>query len=143
MQDSSVFIMATKKDGTSSSFDELVEKIEGMTVLELAEFIKALEEKLGVSVKDLAMPVASGAPQGGAAVPAEVEKTSFNVVLKEIGASKIQVIKVVKDVTGKGLTEAKDIVEKAPIVVKEGVKKEEAEELKKKLEAAGAVVSLD
>lgn len=135
--------MATKKDGTSYSFDELVEKIEGMTVLELAEFIKALEVKLGVSVKDFAMPVASGAPQGGAAAPAEVEKTSFSVVLKEIGASKIQVIKVVKDVTGKGLTEAKDLVEKAPTVVKEGVKKEEAEDLKKKLEAAGAVVSLD
>lgn len=141
--------MATKKDGANSStlpaqhIGELVEKIEGMTVLELAEFIKVLEDRLGVSVKDIAMPVASGAPQGGAAAPAEAEKTSFNVVLKEIGASKIQVIKVVKDLTGKGLTEAKDMVEKAPTVVKEGVKKEEAEELKKKLEAAGAVVSLD
>ena len=138
--------MATKKDPsnekTSSPFAELVEKIEGMTLLELAEFIKVLEEKLGVSAKDLAMPMASSAPQGPAAA-VEEEKTSFNVLLKEVGASKIQVIKAVKDITGKGLTEAKDLVEKAPVVVKESVKKDEAEELKKKLEAAGAVISLE
>lgn len=139
--------MAAKKDLTtsekaSSPFHELVEKIENMTVMELAEFIKMLEEKFGVSAKDLAMPVAVSAPQG-AAVSVEEEKTSFNVVLKETGASKIQVIKAVKDITGKGLTESKGLVEKAPTTIKEGLKKEEAEEVKKKLEAAGAVVLLD
>jgi len=139
--------MPAKKDlatseKASSPFQELVEKIENMTVMELAEFIKVLEEKFGVSAKDLAMPVAISAPQGPAPGP-EAEKSSFAVILKETGASKIQVIKAVKDITGKGLTEAKDLVEKAPIAIKEGMKKEEAEELKKKLEAAGAVVSLE
>ena len=116
--------------------EELIEKIDSLTVAELAELVKAIEEKYGVSAVAAAAPVA-----GGAAAAAE-EKSSFNVVLKEAGDKKIQVIKVVREATGLGLKEAKDLVDGAPKAVKEGVSKDEAEELKAKLTEAGAVVEL-
>jgi large subunit ribosomal protein L7/L12 len=119
--------------------DNMVEQLSGLTVIEAAQLSKKLEEKWGVSA---AAPVAvAAAPAAGAAAPAEV-KTSFDVVLKEAGANKITVIKEVRAVTTLGLKEAKDLVEGAPKTVKEGVSKEEAEEIKKKLEAAGAKVEL-
>ncbi|MEK7114779.1 MAG: 50S ribosomal protein L7/L12 [Patescibacteria group bacterium] len=118
-------------------YNDLLTKIEGMTVLELGELVKAMEEKFGVSA---AMPVAAAGGAGGGEVAEE--KTSWNVMLTSAGAQKIQVIKAVKEITGLGLQEAKAIVDGAPKAVKEGVKKEEAEEMKKKLEAAGAVVEL-
>lgn len=115
-----------------------------MSVLELSELVKALEERFGVSAAMMTAPAAAGAAgqAAGEEVAAVEEKDSFSVVLKESGQAKIQVIKVVREVTGKGLKEAKDLVDAAPVVVKEGVKKEEAEELKKKLEEAGGVVEL-
>ena len=117
--------------------EELIEKIDALTVAELAELVKAIEEKYGVSA------VAAAAPAAGAAVAgAAEEKSSFNVVLKEAGANKIQVIKVVRDATGLGLKEAKDLVDGAPKTVKEGASKEEAEELKAKFEEVGATVEL-
>ena len=114
----------------------IIEKIETMTVVELAELVHALEEKFGVSA---AMPAAAGA--GAGAVEAE-EKSAFDVVLKAAGEQKINVIKVVKEATGLGLKEAKDLVDGAPKAIKEGMKKEDAEALKTQLEAAGAVVEL-
>ena len=114
--------------------EELLEKIDGLTVVELSELVKGIEEKYGVSAVAAAAP-AAGAVAGGAAE----EKSSFNVVLKEVGANKIQVIKVVRDVTGLGL---KDLVDGAPKTVKEGVSKDEAEEIKEKFTAAGAVIEL-
>jgi len=119
----------------------LVEQLSGLTVLEVAELVKALEEKWGVSA---AAPVAVAAPAAGgaAAAPAE-EKTSFDVILKEAGSNKIGVIKEVRAaVAGLGLAEAKALVEGAPKTLKEGVTKEEAEEIKKKIEAAGAKVEI-
>lgn len=119
-------------------YNDIISKIETMSVVELAELVKALEEKFGVSA---AMPVAAT----GAAAAGETtgeEKTSWNVLLKEGGSQKIQVIKVLKEVLGVGLQESKALVDAAPKIVKEGLKKEDAEELKKKLEAAGAVVEL-
>jgi len=120
-------------------FADLIKQIESMSVLELSELVKALEEKFGVSAASFAAPAAAAAGAGAAAVE---EKDSFDVILKEAGPNKIQVIKVVKDLTGKGLKEAKDLVDGAPKAVKEGVKKEEAEAVKKQLEEAGAVVEL-
>ena len=114
---------------------DLISKIEALTAVELAELVKALEEKFGISA---AAPVAAG---GGAAAAAE-EKTSFNVVLKAAGEQKLNVIKAVREVTTLGLKEAKDLVDGAPKTVKEGAKKEEADEIKKKLEAAGATVEI-
>ena len=119
----------------SEKHKDLISKIEGLTALELAELVKALEEKFGISA---AAPVAAS---GSAAAPAE-EKTAFNIILKSGGAQKINVIKVIREVTTLGLKEAKDLVDGAPKTVKEGVKKEEAEEIKKKLEAAGAAVEI-
>ena len=116
--------------------EELLEKIDSLKVAELAELVKAIEEKYGVSA------VAAAAPAAGAVAGAAEEKTSFDVVLKDAGANKIQVIKVVRDATGLGLKEAKDLVDGAPKAVKEGVKKEEAEELKAKFEEAGATIEL-
>ena len=116
--------------------EELLEKIDSLTVAELAELVKAIEEKYGVSA------VAAAAPAAGAAAGAAEEKTSFDVVLKDVGANKIQVIKVVRDVTGLGLKEAKELVDGAPKTVKEGASKEEAEEIKEKFSAAGAVIEL-
>ncbi|MGB4305704.1 MAG: 50S ribosomal protein L7/L12 [Coprothermobacter proteolyticus] len=123
------------------TIEEIISEIENMPVSQLAELVKALEEKFGVSAS---MPVAVAAPVAGpaAAAPAEEEKTSFDVILKEAGAKKLEVIKVVREITGLGLKEAKDLVESAPKPIKEGVTKEEAEELKKKLEEAGAVIEL-
>ncbi len=119
-----------------ANFDELISKIESLTVVELAELVKKLEEKFGISA---AAPVAAGAGAGAAAAE---EKTSFNVVLKAAGANKLNAIKAVREVTTLGLKEAKDLVEGAPKAVRENVKKEEAEEIKKKLEAAGATVEI-
>ena len=118
--------------------EEMIEEIKKMTVIELADLVKAIEEEFGVSAVAAAAPVAGGASQAGAAE----EKSSFDVVLKEAGANKIPVIKVVRDATGLGLKEAKDLVDGAPKTVKEGVSKEEAEELKAKFEEAGATVEL-
>ena len=116
--------------------EEMIEEIKKMTVVELADLVKAIEEEFGVSA------VAAAAPAAGAAAGAAEEKTSFDVVLKEAGANKIPVIKVVRDATGLGLKEAKDLVDGAPKTIKEGVSKEEAEELKAKFEEAGATVEL-
>ena len=117
--------------------EKLLEEIDALTVVELADLVKAIEEKYGVSAVAAAAP-AAGAVAGAAAE----EKTEFNVVLKEAGANKIQVIKVVRDATGLGLKEAKDLVDGAPKTIKENVKKEEAEELKAKFTEVGAVVEL-
>ena len=117
--------------------EKLLEEIDSLTVIELSELVKGIEEKYGVSAVATAVPVA-GATAAGAAE----EKSEFDVVLKEAGANKIAVIKVVRDATGLGLKEAKDLVDGAPKTVKEKVKKEEAEELKAKFTEAGAVVEL-
>ncbi len=119
----------------------LVEQLSGLTVLEVSELVKSLETKWGVSA---AAPVAAAAPAGGGAAAAPVEeKTSFDVILKETGANKIAVIKEVRAcVAGLGLAEAKALVEGAPKALKEGITKEEAEEIKKKIEAAGAKVEI-
>ncbi|EPR43743.1 50S ribosomal protein L7/L12 [Desulfovibrio sp. X2] len=120
--------------------EEVVEFISGMTVLELAELIKELEDKFGVSA---AAPVAmAAAPVAAAAAPAEEEKTEFDVVLKAAGGNKIAVIKAVRALTGLGLKEAKDKVDGAPQTIKEAVSKQEAEEAKKQLEEAGAEVEV-
>ena len=119
---------------------EILDAIKNMTVLELAELVKALEEEFGVSA---AAPVAAvAAPAAGAAAPAEEEKTEFDAVLTDVGSQKIKVIKVVRELTGLGLKEAKDLVDNAPKPVKEGVSKEDAEEAKAKLEEVGAKVEL-
>ena len=120
-----------------SKIEEMLETIDSLTVVELAELVKGIEEKYGVSA------VAAAAPAAGAAAGAAAEeKSSFNVVLKDAGANKIQVIKVVRDATGLGLKEAKDLVDGAPKTVKENASKEEAEELKAKFTEVGAVVEL-
>ncbi len=115
--------------------DELLETIDSLTVVELSELVKGIEEKYGVSAAAVAAPAAAGAA-------AAEEKSSFNVVLKDVGGNKIQVIKVVRDATGLGLKEAKDLVDGAPKTIKENVNKDEAEELKAKFTEAGAVVEL-
>ena len=118
---------------------QIIEAIEQMTVIELADLVKELEEKFGVSA---AAAVVAAGPVAGAAPAAEEEKTEFTVELTEIGPEKIKVIKVVRELTGLGLKEAKDLVDNAPKPVKENVQKEEAEEVKKKLEEVGAKVIL-
>jgi len=118
--------------------EQFLEEVEKMTVMEIAELVKAMEEKWGISAAMAAGPAAGG---GGAAAEAG-EKTAWNVLLKAVGDQKINVIKAVKEVTGLGLKEAKDVVDGAPKVVKEGLKKEDAEDLKKKLEGAGATAEL-
>lgn len=130
----------TKKAEVPAKFKDLVSQIEALTVLELAELVKVLEEKFGVSAAAPAMMMA--APVAGEAAQAEEEQTSFTVVLAAAGDQKINAIKVVRDVTGLGLKEAKDLVDGAPKTVKEGISKAEAEELKAKLEAAGAKVEV-
>ncbi|HLC70142.1 MAG TPA: 50S ribosomal protein L7/L12 [Patescibacteria group bacterium] len=120
-------------------FKALVEQIEKMSVLDLAELVKILEDKFGVSAAAPAMMMA--AAPGATAAPAE-EKTEFSVELAEAGANKINVIKAVKEITGLGLADAKALVDGAPKMIKEGVKKEEAEEMKKKIEEAGGKVNL-
>ena len=124
----------------SEKITNFIEEVKGLTVLELNELVKALEEEFGVSATAavaVAAPVAGGADAGAAAA-----KDSFDVVLAEAGAAKLNVIKVVRELTGLGLKEAKDLVESAPKAIKEGASKEEAEELQKKLEEAGAKVTL-
>ncbi|HKU82232.1 MAG TPA: 50S ribosomal protein L7/L12 [Candidatus Tumulicola sp.] len=118
---------------------ELIDQIDKLTVLELADLVKQLEEKYGVSAAAPAAVMA--APAGGAAAPA-AEKTEFDVILAEAGPEKIKVIKAVRELTSLGLTEAKSFVESAPKAVKEGVNKDEAEQIKKKLEEAGAKVEI-
>jgi large subunit ribosomal protein L7/L12 len=120
---------------------ELIDQIDKLTVLELAELVKSLEEKYGVSAAAPVAVAAAPAAGGGAAAPA-AEKTEFDVILAEIGAEKIKVIKAVREVTSLGLTEAKAFVESAPKAVKEGINKDEAEAIKKKLEEAGAKVEI-
>jgi large subunit ribosomal protein L7/L12 len=126
-------VMASKVEG-------ILEEIKGLTLLEAAELVKKMEEAFGVSAAAAAPVVVAGAAAGGAA-PAE-EKTEFNVVLSDVGPNKINVIKVVREVTSLGLKEAKDLVDSAPKSVKEGVNKEEAESIKKKFEEAGAKVEI-
>lgn len=123
-------------------FKDIVEKIEKLTVLDLAELVKILEKKFGVSSQAPVMMGAMPAGAGAAAGAAAEEKTEFDVELKNAGAQKIAVIKVIREITGKGLKDAKDLVDAAPKVVKEKASKQEAEEIKKKLEAAGATVDL-
>lgn len=118
--------------------EKLIEEIDALTVVELADLVKAIEEKYGVSAVAAAAPAAGGAVAGGAAE----EKSSFDVVLTDAGDQKIKVIKVVRDATGLGLKEAKDLVDGAPKTIKEGASKEEAEDLKAKFSEVGAVVEL-
>ncbi len=129
---------------TAEKMNELIDTLSGLTILEVSQLVKSLEEKWGVSAAaPVAVAAAPGAAAGGAAAaaPAE-EKDEFTVVLKSAGDKKIQVIKVVRELTGLGLKEAKDLVDGAPKPVKEGVAKAEAEEMKKKLEEAGGTVEL-
>lgn len=129
------------KTKVPSKFKDLVKQIEELSVMELADLVKVLEDKFGVSaapVASMAAPVAGGTGEGEAAE----EKNEFNIELTGVGGQKISVIKAVKEITGLGLKEAKDMVDGAPKIIKEGVKKEEAEELKKKLEEVGASVEL-
>jgi large subunit ribosomal protein L7/L12 len=131
------------EDKNMADTEQLVQQLSGLTVLEIADLVKKLEEKWGVSA---AAPVAVAAPAAGggaAAAPAAEEKTTFDVILTEVGGNKIAVIKEVRaSVSGLGLAEAKALVESAPKPVKEGVTKQEAEEIKKKIEAAGAKVEI-
>ncbi|MGM9663347.1 MAG: 50S ribosomal protein L7/L12 [Eubacteriales bacterium] len=122
----------------SEKITAIIDEIKSLTILEVADLVKALEEEFGVS----AAPVAAVAVGGGAAAPAAEEKTEFDVVLKDFGAKKLDVIKAVREATGLGLKEAKELVESAPKAVKTGVAKEEAEALKTALEAAGATVEV-
>ncbi len=132
--------MATQ---TSLSIDDLLEAIGNLSVVELAQLIEKFKDKFGVTIAaPVAAPAAGGAGAAAAGAPAAEEKTEFTVVLKSGGEKKIQVIKEVRAITNLGLKEAKDLVESAPGTVKEGVSKQEAEEIKKKLEAQGAVVEL-
>ena len=123
----------------SEKITNILEEIKTLTILELADLVKAVEEEFGVSA---AAPVGVVAVAGGAAAPAAEEKTEFDVVLKSFGAKKLDVIKAVREITGLGLKEAKEMVEGAPKTVKEGVSKDEAESVKKALEAAGAEVEV-
>jgi large subunit ribosomal protein L7/L12 len=127
-------------EGQKMSKEELISVIKSMTVLELSDLVKALEEEFGVSA---AAPMAVAAVAGAAAPAAAAEEqTEFTVMLKEVGANKIQVIKTVREVTGLGLKESKDLVEGAPKAVKEGVSKEEAATIKQKMEASGATIEV-
>ena len=126
-----------------AQIETMMEEIKGMTVLELNELVKALEEEFGVSAAAAApVMMAGGAPGAAGGDEAAEEKTEFNVMLNSIGDKKINVIKAVREVTSLGLKEAKELVESAPTAIKEGVNKEEAEEIKKKFEAAGAQVEI-
>jgi len=133
--------MATQ---TSMSIDDIIDAIGNLSVVELAELIEKFKGKFGVTIAApvAAAPAAGGAGAGGAAAPAAEEQTEFTVILKSGGEKKIQVIKEIRAITNLGLKEAKDLVEGAPGTVKEGVSKQEAEEIKKKLEAQGAAVEL-
>ena len=117
---------------------QILDLVKGLTILELADLVKALEEDFGVS----AAPVAAAAPVAGAAAPAAEEKTEFDVILKSAGASKLNVIKVVREITGLGLKDAKDLVEAAPKTIKEAIAKDEADKIAEQLKAAGAEVEV-
>lgn len=119
--------------------DDFISQVESMSVAELNDLVKALEEKFGVSAASFA---ASAGPVAGGAAEGAEEKDSFTIILKDAGSAKIQVIKVLRELTGLGLKEAKDMTDKVPATVKEGVKKADAEEMKNKLQEAGAVVEL-
>ena len=123
-----------------ANIPELIETVKGMTVLELNDFVKALQDEFGVTAMAMAAPAAAGAPAAGG--DAAEEKDSFDVILAAAGDKKIQVIKVVREITGLGIKEAKEVVDGAPKPIKEGVAKAEAEEIKGKLEAEGATVEL-
>ena len=125
----------------SEKLDKLMEEIKGMTVLELSELVKALEEEFGVSAAAPVAVAAAGPAAAGEAADDE-EKTEFDVILKEVGAEKIKVIKVVRELTGLGLKEAKEVVDTAPSTVKEGVDKEAADEAEAKLKEVGATVEI-
>jgi large subunit ribosomal protein L7/L12 len=126
---------------TTLSKDEILDAIGNMSVFELSELIEAFKEKFNVTIAAVA-PAAAPAAGGGAAAPAAEEQTEFTVTLKDAGSKKIQVIKVIREITGLGLKEAKDLVDGAPKMVKENVSKDEAAQLKAKLEAEGAVVEV-
>ena len=128
---------------TAEQMNELIDTLSGLTILEVSELVKQLEDKWGVSAAAPVAVAAAGAAAGGDAGGAAAEKDEFNVVLKGAGDKKIQVIKVVRELTGLGLKEAKELVDGAPKAVKEGVAKADAEEMKTKLEEAGATVELD
>ena len=134
--------MAVETGSDTAKFDKLVKEIEGLSILEIAQFGKFLQERWGVSAAPVAVAAAGGGAAGGAAAEAAEEKTEFSVILKEAGASKINVIKTVREITGLGLKEAKDLVDGAPKPVKENIGKDEADAMKKKLEDAGAEVEL-
>jgi large subunit ribosomal protein L7/L12 len=123
----------------SMTKEDFIQMVEGLTVLELHEYVKALEDRFGVTAAAPAVAVAAAA---GAAAPAAEEKTEFDVVLTGFGSNKIQVIKVVREITGLGLKEAKDLVEGVPKPLKEGVAKKDADELKKKVEDAGGTAEI-
>jgi large subunit ribosomal protein L7/L12 len=125
-----------------ADLQQLEEQIVGLSLLDAAQLVKRLEERLGVSAAAAAPVVMAGAPGAAAGAPAAEEKTEFTVVLKEVGANKINVIKAVREVTSLGLKEAKDLVDGAPKTVKEGVNKDEAENIKKKFVEAGATVEI-
>jgi large subunit ribosomal protein L7/L12 len=125
-----------------ADLQKLVEELSGLTLLEAAELSKLLEQKWGVSAAAVAVAAVSGAAGGGAAAPVVEEKTEFDAILTTIGEKKIQVIKVVRELTSLGLKEAKDLVEGAPKPLKQGISKEEAETVKKKMEEVGATVEI-
>jgi large subunit ribosomal protein L7/L12 len=125
-----------------ADLQKIVEELSGLTLLEAAELTKLLEEKWGVSAASLAVAMAPGAAAGASAAPVAEEKTEFDVILTGVGEKKIQVIKVVRELTNLGLKEAKDLVEGVPKPVKEGISKEEAETVKKKMEEVGAAVEI-
>ena len=127
---------------TTITKDDVLNWIRNASMLEISDLVKQIEEEFGVTAAAPVMAVAGGAAAAGAGAAQEEEKTEFDVVLKEIGSQKIQVIKAVRELTGLGLKEAKDLVDSAPKAVKEKVSKEEAEEIKKKLEEVGATVEL-
>ena len=134
--------MSEEKVAVDAKMEEFISYIEGLTVLEVSKLVKALEERLGVSAAAPVAVAAAAPAAGGAAAPAEEEKTEFDVILADGGANKIAVIKEVRGITGLGLKEAKDLVTEAPKPVKPGVSKDEANEIKKKLEEAGAKVEV-
>lgn len=128
-----------KEVKTTATAQEIIDKIKNMTVLDLSQLVKTLESEFGVSA---AAPVVAAAPSEAAAAPVEEEKTEFNVILKEVGANKINVIRAVRELTALGLKESKDMVEAAPKAVKEGVSKDDAAAAKARLEAAGATAEI-
>ncbi len=125
-----------------ADLQKLVEELSGLTLLEAAELSKLLEQKWGVSAAAVAVAAVPGAAAGGAAAPVAEEKTEFDAILTTVGEKKIQVIKVVRELTSLGLKEAKDLVEGAPKPIKQGISKEEAETVKKKMEEVGATVEI-